>query len=80
MGFMGRLEWDRRGLGWRGLGRDRRGWSWVRKGSSQGLGRSEELGGKGRRGWSLGRRSLGRVGIGEVVGVGVGGIGVREIN
>ena len=48
------------GVGSKRLKLGRKGWSWVRRGSSQGLGSkwSEELEGWCRSGWSWGRRSL----------------------
>ena len=61
------------------LGREdwgRKGWSWVRRGSNEGLGWSEELGSKRLELGSEEFGSRSRVGIGEVGRLGCG-VGVR---
>ena len=53
---------------WGGWGRGLEGWSWVRRGSSQGVWRSEELGGLGSKGLDE-FGSKGWVGTGEAKGL-----------
>ena len=81
---MGRLGWG----GWSGVRRGsswgRRGWNWVRRVLSQGIGVGEVkgVGGLGSKGLELGSEefgSRGRVGIKEVGGVGFGRLGLGKL-
>ena len=75
------LEWGRKGLVG-GSGWGRRGWSWVRRGSSQGVGVGEVRGFGGLGSKELESEEFGSGGLGSGVGferLEVGGVGIREV-